>query len=230
MNGMVLVHGGYHGAWCWDDVLPKLDLPAVAVDLPGRGPRPASGVVTIDQCVDAVLEEADKASLDRFLLVGHSLGGLTITETANRAPSRVSRVVYLAALAPKPGQTLFDIFFPDGGGPEIGDPAGVQPLLDESIAHQMFSGDIDDAAFAKVHAQCVPEVNGLFLATVSGYSDVPATYVRCTRDAAVTLAMAENMVANVGTYDVIDLDSDHDAMISHPTEVAAVLNELAAGR
>jgi pimeloyl-ACP methyl ester carboxylesterase len=227
MDGIVLVHGGYHGAWCWEQVAPLLDKPSVAVDLPGRGSRPASGTVTIDSCVDAVLEEADRAGFGSFLLVGHSLGGLTITETANRAASRIARLVYLAALAPKPGQTLFDIFFPDGGGPEIGDPSGVQPLLDEETAHQMFCGDLDKAAFAEVHAKCVPEVNGLFLATVSGYTDVPTTYIRCSRDAAVTPDMAQLMIANIGAPEVIDLDSDHDAMISHPGDVAAALNRLA---
>src|SRR5688500_13251582 len=117
-DGFVLVHGGYHGAWCWDAVVPLLDLPSVAVDLPGRGRRPAHGQVTVGMCVDAVLGDADAAGFDRFVLAGHSLGGVTITETANRAPERIAHLVYVAALAPPPGACLFDLFFPDQGVPE----------------------------------------------------------------------------------------------------------------
>lgn len=229
VDGIVLVHGGYHGAWCWDPVLPFLELPAVAVDLPGRGARPSGGrPVTLDDCVSAVVEDSEGAGFNRFVLVGHSLGGLTITETANREPRRVAHLVYLAALAPPPGKSLVDVYFPDGGGPEITDPGGTQPLLDDALARQMFAGDVDDATFAAAHLRCVPEANGLFLAGVSGYSDVPATYVRCLRDGAVPLAMAATMIDNLKPAAVRDLDSDHDAMLSHPQELARLLNEIAA--
>lgn len=228
VDGVVLVHGGYHGAWCWDPVLPLLRTPAVAVDLPGRGRRPAQGrAVTLEQCVDAVLADSGTSGFDRFLLVGHSLGGLTITETANRAPGRVAHLVYLAALTPAPGRSLVDVYFPEGGGPEITDPAGVQPLLDKAMARQMFCGDLDDAAFAAAHARCVPEANGLFQASVSGYGPTPATYVRCLRDAAVPPEMADRMIANLQPAEVRDLDSDHDAMLSHPADVARLLDETA---
>ena len=231
VDGVILVHGGYHGAWCWDAVRPLLERPSVAVDLPGRGTRPAGGMhVTLADCVHAVLADADAAGFERFLLVGHSLGGLTITETASRAPERVAHLVYLAALAPAPGTTVFDIYFPDGGAPDVVDPTGVQPLLDADTAHRMFAGDLDDGAFAAAHAQCVPEPIGLFLEGVSGYdSGVAATYVRCTRDGAVPPALAAAMIANLRPAAVIDLDSDHDVMLSHPADVAHVLDEVAAG-
>jgi len=230
IDGIVLVHGGYHGAWCWDAVVPLLDHRAVAVDLPGRGTRPSNGQrVTLDACVDAVLADADSAGIGRFLLVGHSLGGLTITATANRAADRVAHLVYLAALAPAPGKALFDVYFPETGVPDDVDPTGTQPLMSEEMAHRMFSADLSDADFAVAHARCVPEPTGLFMASVSGYgSGVGATYVRCTRDEAVPPAMADGMIANLHPLAVRDLDSDHDAMLSHPREVAATLNEVAA--
>lgn len=227
-DGVVLVHGGFHGAWCWADVLPLIERPAVAVDLPGRGARPAAGErVTFSRCVDAVLDDADRAGFDRFLLVGHSLGGLTIAATANRVPARVARLVYLAALAPRAGQTLFDFCFPEGAAPEVQDPAGVQPLFDKELGHRMYCGDLDDAAFADVYSRCVPEAYGLFIEKVSGYSHAPATYVRCRRDAAIPPELTEAGIANVGADEVIEIDSDHDAMLSHPAEVAAMINHVA---
>lgn len=101
VDGVVLVHGGTCAADIWDDVLPMLAFPAVAVDLPGRGSNPADlATVSLDDCVTAVLDAADAAGFRQFALVGHSLGGVTITETGYRHPERVRSVIYLGALVP----------------------------------------------------------------------------------------------------------------------------------
>jgi pimeloyl-ACP methyl ester carboxylesterase len=73
-DGIILVHGGMHTAACWALMEPMLDLPARAVDLPCQGSSPAElSEVGLDDCVAAVLDEADSAGFARFALVGHSL-------------------------------------------------------------------------------------------------------------------------------------------------------------
>jgi pimeloyl-ACP methyl ester carboxylesterase len=217
-----------HGAWCWDSVLPLLKLPAVAVDLPGRGRRPLTGSrVTIDSCVDAVLQDADAAGFARFVLVGHSMGGLTITETANRAPHRVAHAAYVAALSLPPGSTVFETFLGDDA-PDVADLTAVQPVMAPDLARQLFAEDLGDEAFAQAYQRFVPEPIGLFLEGVSGYtSGVPATYVRCSRDRSVTPALADRLIEALGPEAVYELDSDHDVMLSHPDGLANLLNDLA---
>ena len=226
IDGVVLVHGGYHGAWCWDDVVPQLHLPTVAVDLPGRGRRPIEpGThVTFGDCAAAVLEDADAAGFERFVLVGHSLGGMTLTTTANRAPERLARLVYVGALALPPGSAVFELLAPDLVG---ADPTGVQQVLPAEVSRAMFCGDLDDDAFAAAEARLVPEPTGLFVEPVSGYDHgVPATYVRCTRDAVVTRDVVDGFLPHLHPEEVLDLESDHDAMLSHPSELADLLNEV----
>jgi pimeloyl-ACP methyl ester carboxylesterase len=229
IDGFVLVHGAFHGAWCWDDVHPGLGLASVAVDLPGRGRRPLTDdPVTVDHCVEAVLADADAAGLSRFVLVGHSLGGLTITEVANRHADRVAHLVYLASMVLPAGRSVADVYFPDGSLPGNG-PAGVIPLADEEIARQMFAGDLSPEGFAPAYAQCVPEPVGLFQASVSGYrSGVPATYIRCTRDGTIDAAATADMVATLGPSVLQEIDADHDIMLSQPGVVVDLLNGVAA--
>ncbi|HZP29940.1 MAG TPA: alpha/beta fold hydrolase [Acidimicrobiia bacterium] len=228
VDGMVLVHGGMHGGWCWEDVIPLLDTPGVAVDLPGRGTRPLDGrPVTLARCVDAVIEDADAAGFGRFVLVGHSMGGLTITETANRFPERVAALVYVAALAPPPGCTVFQLYFQDDA-PPIDDLTAVQPVMAREQAWLQFAADLDEVAFDRMYARCVPEPIGLFAEGVTGYgSGVPATYIRCTRDGAVPAELTDMMLTHLAPGRVIELDADHDVMLSNPSGLAAILDQIA---
>jgi pimeloyl-ACP methyl ester carboxylesterase len=227
IDGFVLVHGGCHGEWCWDEVLPLLNLPSATVDLPGRGRRPLDGKpLTIEQFVAAVEEDAKAAGMSRVVLVGHSMGGITITEVANRAPDLVAHLVYLAALALPVGVSVADLYFPDGI--PVDDPAGAVPAHGEELAHRIFAADLDAATFHKAYVRLVAEPVGLYKATVSGYdSGVPSTYVQCTRDAAVSEELTEEMLGGLRPGAVHRLDSDHDVMLSHPELVAGILNDVA---
>jgi len=81
-------------------------MPAVTVDLPGRGGRPADlAAVTLDDCVQAVIGSADRAGLERFVLVGHSLGGVVITEVAWGHPDRVAALIYVGGMVPAPSSS-----------------------------------------------------------------------------------------------------------------------------
>src|SRR2546423_4643396 len=106
---VVFVHGGAHGAWCWGPLLPCLDGDALAVDLPPKSARggsrrfepvPELRTLTVGDFADSVLRDIDGAGFERFVLVGHSMGGLTISEVARRAPDRVEHLVYVSCMVP----------------------------------------------------------------------------------------------------------------------------------
>ncbi len=90
----VLVHGAWHGAWCWAAVinqLEKLGDRAYAVDLPGHGMNQADrSKVTLQSYVDSVAEFIERHDLKNVVLAGHSLGGLTIPGVAAKIPARIS--------------------------------------------------------------------------------------------------------------------------------------------
>ena len=120
MARLVLVHGAFAGAWCWERVAGPLregGHDVEALDMPGAGedPTPIEGA-TLDSYADricAALEAAERPAI----LVGHSMGGVAITQAAARCRERVAALVYVAAFLPADGQSLVALTeLPEGAG------------------------------------------------------------------------------------------------------------------
>jgi pimeloyl-ACP methyl ester carboxylesterase len=220
-DGVILVHGGSHTSTCWEYVLPLLDAPGRAVDLPGRGSRPADlSRVGLADCVEAVIDEADTAGFTRFALVGHSLGGVTITETAYVHPSRVSHLVYVGALIPPPDSSASILM--TGGHME-----SMAPMPEER-AKTLFGNDLTEEQWAHHFKGIVPDAVGIMNAQLSGYpSGIPITYVNMSEDVPVPPALADQMAGNLGHgVERRTIATGHTVMVSRPKELAAIINEV----
>ncbi|WP_234785821.1 alpha/beta fold hydrolase [Mycolicibacterium elephantis] len=225
VEGVVLVHGGMCTSTCWDLVMPHLALPAVAVDLPGRAGHPADlAAVTLDDCVDAVIGSADEAGFERFALIGHSLGGVTVTETAWRNPQRVTHLLYVGALIPGPGSCAAII----QTGADW--PSGELVTIEEGIAKAIFGNDLSDEQWSETWQTFVPDAGNLMNARLSGYPDrMPITYVSMTDDVPVPPALVKQMTAPLGSgVEHRVLPGGHMAMVSRPQELAAIINDVLA--
>lgn len=104
----ILVHGAWHGAWCWRKLTPLLEVAGhrvVTLDLPGLGQdtTPLAGQ-TFAAGVERVLACVDRAA-EPVVLVGHSLGGMTISQVAEERPEKIRWLVYVTALLPCTGET-----------------------------------------------------------------------------------------------------------------------------
>ncbi|HEY5127418.1 MAG TPA: alpha/beta fold hydrolase, partial [Bradyrhizobium sp.] len=108
----VLVHGAWHGGWCWAAVINQLERlgdRAYAVDLPGHGMNRADRTkVTLDSYVNSVAEFIERHDLKDVVLAGHSLGGITIPGVAAKIRSRIKRVVWVTAIVALDGQPTVD--------------------------------------------------------------------------------------------------------------------------
>ncbi len=231
---VVLVPGAWHGGWCWDAVVPELKskgLASAALTLTGVSERAAeaSRSTSVADHVADVVRAIDAAEPGRVLLVGHSYAGLPITQAAAQRPSRLTRVVYLDAFVPAPGQSMFDLMKPGFVASwkkrcAAGDGWRVPPMLSAKAM------GVDDLALAKqVDARLTPHPLRTFTDAVEfdaeALSAVPRTYVRCARYKGFGPTAAR--VAKEG-WDVRTLDAGHDAMLSHPSAVATLLADLAA--
>jgi pimeloyl-ACP methyl ester carboxylesterase len=231
----VLVHGGGMTGRCWEPLVPLLDGPVHAVDLPGRGRRPADpAAVTLDDYVDAVVDELVAADLHDVVLVGHSLAGITLPGVARRVPDRLRRLVFVSCAAPPAGESVNRILATlSPAAAEIVERLGADVLgpdgtLSDALARPMFGNDLDDEQWAFVRTCMVREPDGVIdePTDVGLPADLPRTYVRLLQDASLTVATQDQMIANLGGAEVVDLDAGHMAMISRPAALAAILDAL----
>lgn len=113
----VLVHGGWHGGWCWDRVSPMLRTAGHDVHTPsltGLGDRAhlSSPENSLQLHIQDIVSLIESHELDNVVLVGHSYGGMVITGAADRLPARIKRLVYLNAFVPEKGKSLMDYLPP----------------------------------------------------------------------------------------------------------------------
>jgi pimeloyl-ACP methyl ester carboxylesterase len=237
----LLVHGGGSTARFWDRLLPLLDRPALAVDLPGRRGKPGDlATLTVDDEVASVVADVEAARLGGpIVLVAHSSGGLVVPGVVAALGDRVAHVVLNAALVPPEGGCGLDCMkakHRDGlvlaveqarrDGRVItlpGAPANPEPF------RAAYGGDpLDDAALAFVAdpLRCVPDTVHHYFQPVcwSIAARVPVTYVVNERDRPVPVALQEAMIARLPhPPSVVRLDGGHLPAVTAPASFAAVL-------
>ena len=246
---MVLVHGGAHGAWCWEPMLRFVGTRALAIDLPPKSVRgvPAQDpppvellTTTLEDFATSVIADIDAAGIDRFVLVGHSMGGLTICEVARRIPDRVEHLVFVSCMVPIEGCVAADAV-PSSVDDDVRDVLADarddhQIGLAEATIRAMFCNDMTEEQAQVVLSHTGAEVMGIFAERITRKGippELPKTWIRLLRDQALTPTDQDAAVAALraspgGDIDVVDLDAGHDAMISAPQELGAILREIAA--
>ena len=239
---VVLVHGAWHGAWCFSALQHALDergVPSLAVDLPGHGAStaPLGDLVGDARHVAEVVDLLRERRPDTApVLVGHSYGGAVVTEAALH--SQVHHLVYLAAFALDEGESvgsflrsappaaaLLDqcvVAAPDTPGRP---PSTVLRRDDQTV--QALYGDCHPAEAAAALERLTPQPVDTMRQRITGdaRSTTPSTYVVCRNDRAVAPAHQELMAARCTA--TVRLDADHSPFLSAVEPVADLLAALA---
>jgi pimeloyl-ACP methyl ester carboxylesterase len=228
----VLVHGGWHGGWCWSRVAKLLRKDGHDVFTPTlTGLCERSHLLTegvgLKTHVDDVVNLLKWEDLSEVVLVGHSYGGVVISQVAEHAASALRAIVFLDAFLPENGQNLAEI---------------AVPRVRDAIAQALAQGqttlapypasvfNVNEADRAWVDAKCTPQPLRTFTDSVSlsGARDRIArkVYIRATAydSATYDAALARTRAAGWRTYEV---PCGHDVMIDMPERLAEVLVEAA---
>jgi pimeloyl-ACP methyl ester carboxylesterase len=206
---------------------------------PGSGddPTPVADL-TLDRYAERVCEVL--AEGPPAVLVGHSMGGIVITQAAARRPDRVERLVYVAAFIPHDGQSLIDITrLPEAAGDQVqanlvveGDPP-VATMAPEAVREALnHCADDEQAAWAaSIRGQqaVAPFTQPVALGgpDAEAFAALRRAYVMCLHARAIKPALQRRMLEAAGCDPVIEIDTDHSAWASRPDELAAALNRIA---
>lgn len=239
MAPILLVHGAWHGAWCWNKLLPELadrGATAVAIDLPGSGDdRTAISHVTMDAYVDRIVTAL--ADFGRpALLVGHSMAGMSIARAAQVAPERIAGLVYLSAVIPQDGDSMLSLVSrPDGHGGSartVVSEDGRMIYYEAQALRESFYADCsdDDVKFAvqRITSQAMEPVAAPVAITNPDAAAIPRFYIETLQDQSLPIAYQRAFAADAHPIEVHTLDTSHSPFFSAPAELADILTAIAA--
>jgi len=230
----VLVHGAWHGAWCWDKVVPLLEAEGhsvTAVDLPGHGGNPSDVAGMTLEAYGKTVSAAVYSLDGPVVVVGHSMGGMAITQAAEYAPVHIGALVYVCAFLPGPGQSLLQLADNDPAAQvipnlQVDEQAGICEVAPDARV-TCFYEECDPAEAAAASARLVPESLAVFAApadvTEERAGSVRRIYVECLRDRAISIAKQREMHNACPCERVVAIDTDHSPFLSRPDELAAHL-------
>ncbi|HEY2500678.1 MAG TPA: alpha/beta fold hydrolase [Mycobacterium sp.] len=234
----VLVHGGFHAAWCWSRTIPELQRlghEAIAVDIPGHGSRAGeeSTIANRRESIASVIEPGD-------VLVGHSGGGFDATLAADAASDRVSHVIYLAACLPREGRTYPEAMtmrnsedgeFDADVGEMLGylhfAADGAMTFADMEGAWKYFYHDCDEQTARWAYDRLGAERGGdtsITPVSVPRFwaADLPRSFIRCLQDRSMPGWLADTVVSRLGV-EQLTVDTSHSPFLSRPGELAELL-------
>jgi pimeloyl-ACP methyl ester carboxylesterase len=219
----VLVHGAWHGGWCWRRVTDRLTAKGryvVAPTLSGVGERShlASDSINLSTHIDDVVNEIKWKDLDGIVLVGHSYGGMVITGVAERVRERIAAIVYLDAFIPQDGQSVYSL-----RGPRAAPEHMVPP-----IPAATFRVNAKDAAWVDSKMTAHPVKCFTETLRVSGaYLKIPQrVYIRARDFQNPSFDDAFDRCRKQGGWKTIEMTCGHDVMIDQPAELTALLEGL----
>lgn len=216
MPAIVLVHGAWHGAWCWDAVVAELSdrgSAAVAVELPLTG---------YHDDVAAVRRAIQEAG-DQVVVCAHSYGGMVVS-AAGQGLAGIRRMVFLAAFQPDEGEDTATLLWREPSPLTTAMVVGTDGVtVDPSRLHEVFYADSDPSVAESMAARLRPmplRDPGVMTGTPA-WKSVPSTFIVCTRDNAISPGTQRFMAARA--EQVVEWDADHSPFLTRAQELADLL-------
>ena len=229
----VLVHGAWHGGWCWKRVSTLLRESGHEVFTPtltGLGERRhlMNAEIGLETHINDVLGVLEYEDLHPVILVGHSYAGMVIAGVAEKAAERIAHLVYLDAFVPADGKSLADY-----------QPPEILQLFQEStlkegegfklpcvIPAEAFGVTAEnDLAWVRPRLDPHPLKTKLDAVRLTNpkAAQIPRTYIYCNDPAVGPFGQFAERIRHDASWQYAELQTGHDAMITAPENVAELL-------
>jgi pimeloyl-ACP methyl ester carboxylesterase len=225
LTSYVLVHGGFHGSWCWSETaarLRELGHWVATVDLPGRGDTAhLAAKITLDDWVAALAAVVDTAP-EGPVLVAHSMGATTVNQYAELYAGKVTEIVYICAVTPRDGDSGTSTMLEAGPASALLREGAFQlgpnqtAVIDQTRAVEAFYESCSEPDTQYALARLSPEpMTPLItpLALGAAFRGIPKTYIAARDDKAMPLAFQTELASRMEA-ELILIDGDHSPFYS----------------
>ena len=232
---ILLVHGAWHGAWCWHEVSARLKATGhlvAAIDLPGHGPRQAeaASIESYGAAVAEALRQADGPAA----VFGHSMGGIAISAGAECLPERIRSLIYLCAFAPLDGDSLSTLAADDSAAVLSSHLAVLDDgrfiVKDEGLEPSFYAdcseAQIELARLSLTPQQAAPLGSPLSLSQAR-FGTLRKAYIFCEHDRAIGFAKQRAMAERAGITATRTLATSHSPFFSAPDALVKAIEALA---
>ena len=233
----VLIHGAWHGGWCWDGVIQALEKEghtAEAPTMPGHDPGDDRSGIQLDSYVGKIVEVLNKQG-GPVVLVGHSSAGFLLQSAAPKARDKIEQLIFLNAFILPDGKCQFDLVPPEAAegmtGAASASPDNCVPVIEDFVRDMLMAGESRELQDALI-SRLVPQPLALFTTKVNTQAfsglDIRKTVLFCKEDASLPPGAYLGMAQGLGEFDLIEVDGGHEALFTNPQIVANGLIQAVA--
>ncbi len=239
MATFVMIHGAWHGGWCFDPLRPLLEAKGhrlIAPDLPGMGGSDADlAAVTLDGWAEFVANICRTADTP-VILCGHSRGGIVISQAAETAPEAINALVYITAMLVPPDISREALKTLNDSNPDFtsiiqrhasGVATTVDPARAPAIFAQLSPMKLSATAAQRLRADPTSPRSANLHLTHARYGSLRRHYIECVYDLTIPIIDQRRMQALQPCASVITLNADHSPFFSVPKDLAAALTTIA---
>ncbi len=226
---VVLIHGAWHGGWCWDGVvkaLEKKNIRATAPTMPGHLKEDNRAGIGLNDYIEKILATVEAAD-GPVVLVGHSSAGFLIQSVAAKIPEKIHHLIFNNAFILPDGKCQFDIVPPDVAD-GMTKAAGASednsvPVMEDFVRHTLMA-DASEGIQDDLISRLIPQPITLFTTPVDidGFEKgrFKKTVLFCKKDVSLPDGAYLGMAQTLGEHDIIELDLGHEGLFTHPEVVA----------
>jgi len=225
----VLLHGAWHGGWCWEGVIKELEKAGHTAEAPtmlGHNPNDDRSNIKFDNYVAKIVDVLND-QVSPTVLVGHSSAGFLIQSAAPKVPNKISQLIFLNAFILPNGKCQFDLVPPEASegmtAAAKASPDNSVPVIEDFVRNQLMGGESVEMQDALI-SHLLPQPIAIFTTPVSTVDfeklTIPKTVVFCKDDASLPPGAYMGMAQGLGDYNLIEITGSHEALFTNPGAVA----------
>ena len=221
----VLLHGAWHGGWCWEGVVKELEKAghtAEAPTMPGHHPENDRSGIQFDHYVDGIIRVLEQQTAP-VVLVGHSSAGFLMQAAGPKAAEKISQMIFHNAFILPDGKCQFDLVPPEVAegmtAAANASPDNCVPVDEEFVRNALMAGAPKETQDALI-GRLVPQPIAIFTTPVSTKAfealHIPKSVLFCKDDASLPPGAYLGMAQGLGEYDVVEMDGGHETLFIDP--------------